>query len=106
MLVTTLFILIVDLSSSPRLIPCNGLLSKNLGTHTGNTGDDDSDIEGSGVNVVRFFLATGIVPSLFELESKKRSLPKEEPMPVVSALEKLFYYRLFTQLSIWYPLLN
>jgi hypothetical protein len=27
-------------------------------------GDDGSDVEGSGVDVVRFFLLTGIVPSI------------------------------------------
>jgi hypothetical protein len=36
----------------------------------------------------------GIVPSLLEFESKERSLPKEEPMPGLSVLQKLFYHLL------------
>ncbi len=59
---------------------------------------------GSGVDVVRFCLATGIVPSLLGFESKKRSIPKEQSMPVLSTLEMLFYYFPFTQLSVWHLL--
>jgi hypothetical protein len=55
--------------------------------------------------VVRFFLETGIVPSLLGFEVKERSLPKEESMPVVSVLAGLFDYLPFTQLSLCHPFL-
>ena len=51
-------------------------------------------LKGHSADVVRFFLDTGIVPSLLGFESKERSLPKEESMPVLSVLEQLFYYLL------------
>jgi hypothetical protein len=41
--------------------------------------------------VIGFFLGSGIVPSLSGLASKRRSLPEEEAMPVVSVLERLLY---------------
>jgi uncharacterized protein DUF4253 len=50
--------------------------------------------------VVRFFLDTGIVPSLLGFEVKERSLPKEQSMPVLSVLKRLFSYLSFTQLSV------
>ena len=41
-------------------------------------GVTESDgVEGSGFDVLLFFLDTGIVPSLLECESKERSLPKD-----------------------------
>ncbi len=53
--------------------------------------------------VIRFFLLdTGIVFSLWGFESMERSLPKEESMPVLSALAKSFYYLPFTQYSGWH----
>src|SRR5438445_7707015 len=36
----------------------------------------------------------------------ERSLPKEEPMPVVSALETFFYYLALTSLSGWHLLMD
>jgi len=53
--------------------------------------------------VVRFFLETGIVPSLLGFEAKEHALPKEESMPVVSVLEQLFYHLPFTHYSVWHP---
>ena len=53
--------------------------------------------------MVRFFLDTGIVPSVLGFEVKERSIPMEQSMPVVSVLEGLFSYLSFTQLSGWHP---
>jgi hypothetical protein len=67
--------------------------------------EDCSDVERGVSGMVRFFLLdTGIVPSLLGFESKGRSIPKEQFMPVLSVLERFFYYLSFTQLSGWHPL--
>jgi hypothetical protein len=39
--------------------------------------DEDSGVEAAGGDVVRFFLETGIVPSLLGFEVKEQSLPSE-----------------------------
>ena len=61
-------------------------------------GVTESDgVEGSGFDVLRFFLDTGIVPSLLECESKERSLPKDR---------LCLYYQLWRSPFTTFPLHN
>ncbi len=62
-----------------------------LVAHLVGNGEEGSDVERAFSEVIGFFLGSGIVPSLSGLALKRRSLPKEEAMPVVSVLQRLLY---------------
>jgi hypothetical protein len=68
------------------------------------SGSEDGGVEAIGGDVVPFFLETGIVSSLLGFQTQEPSLPKEESMPVLSALERFFSYLSVAQLSRWYKI--